>query len=137
MKTTLILLLAFGFPLLAPAAPLKLSNLEAQRLYAALNSIDAGLSAANTTLLADNMNVLLPKVQAFEKGNAAAQKRLKITATTKTDEPAAEAYLAEIEANSEREITVDLSPVKLSDEEITAAKLRPALLATLRQWLKP
>lgn len=119
------------------AEPVTLSNFDAQRLYIALNSIEAGLTAANTTILADDIGILLPKVQAFEKGNTAAQKRHKVNTATRADDPAAERYLAEVQANADQEITVDLTRVNFSEEEITAAKIKPATLAIIRQWLKP
>jgi hypothetical protein len=119
------------------AEPIKLANRQADELLGALSSIESGLTAVNTTLVADNIIELRPKVEAFAKGNAAAQKRFNITATTKNDTDDAGKFLAEIEANRDREITVDLQRLTLSDEEITAAKIRPSVLAVIRQFLKP
>jgi hypothetical protein len=136
MKTLrLFLVTSLAGAAILRAEPCKVSNLQAQQLYAALNSIDAGLTAANTTLVADDINALLPKVDAFEKGNAAAQKKYQVTSTTKADDPSAEKYLEEVQANADAQITIDLARLKLSDDEITAAKIRPSVLAVIRKWL--
>jgi hypothetical protein len=137
MKRTLQFLSLLAFSATLYAEPVTLTNFEAQKLYIALNGIEAGLTAANTTLVADNLNALLPKVQAYEKGNAAAQKKFKITAATKADDAAAETFSAEVEANAAAQITIDLSRLSLSDDEITAAKIKPGTLAIIRQHLRP
>jgi hypothetical protein len=134
MKTRLL----FAFLLTAAAAfaaPVKLTNLQANELLTALTQIGPGLTAQNTTRLAKNINTLRPLVEAWVKGDTAARERLKITAATKTDAPEGVAYLVEVKRNNEDSSTVELLTVSLSDEEITAAKVTPASLSTVLLYL--
>ena len=134
LLATLAALCAFS---VLRADPVKLTNSQAKELWQTLSSIDAGLSAANTTAVADDILALQPKVEAFEKGNMAAAKRLGVVPTTRLDDPAGVKYLAELEQNQEVEITVELTRLEISADELTAAKIRPSVLAVVRRYLKP
>ncbi len=137
MKNFLIILLLCVFFGSAMAEPMKLTNSQADGLLATLLTLEAGLTATNTTVAADNINVLKPKVEAYSKGQQAAVKKFGVSAGMKNDDPAFLKYLAEAEANGAAEITVELTRFSLSDEEISAAKIKPSVLAVLRQYLLP
>jgi len=137
MKKIVLLLALCVFTVAAKAEPIKLTNTQADQLLAALLSIDAGLTASNTTIAADDINSLKPKVEAYGKGQQAAQKRHKLDAKMTVLDPEFVAYQAEAEANQNNEITVELTRFKLTDDEITASKIKPATLAVLRQYLLP
>jgi len=119
------------------AEPFKLTNKGADELLGALLSVDSGLTAVNTTIAADNINELRPKIDAYSKGNAAALKRHHVVAGMKTDDPEYLAYLAEFEANQDAEITLDLTRMSFTDEELVASKMKPAVLSVIRKTLKP
>jgi len=134
MKTKIL----FAFLLAASAAfctPVKLTNVQANELLNALTQIGPGLSAQNTTRLARDINTLRPLVEAWVKGDQAARERLKITSTTKSDAPEGAAYLAEVKRNNDDSSTVELLTVTVSDDEITAAKVTPAILSTVLLYL--
>jgi hypothetical protein len=131
MKTLLILLTAA----LACAEPVKLKNVEANELLGALAQIGPGLTAQNTTRVARDMNALRPVVEAWARGEQAARERLKITAATKIDSAEGAAFLAEAKRNNEDSFTLDLQSLSLSDEEITAAKMPPFVLAAVLRYL--
>lgn len=142
MKSILsLLLLCIALPLRAESV--KITNRQADELLATLISIEDGLSVVNTTLVADNINELRPKVDAYSKGNVVAQRKHKIAfGVTKNDDPEFLAYLDDIQQNQDAIITVDLARITISDEEIGALKVRPGstkpgVLSILRLYLKP
>lgn len=143
MKKLITLLSFLVFAVALRAEPVKITNRQADELLGALMSIEDGLTAANFTIVADNINELRPKVEAYSKGNNVAFKRHKIAAgVTKTDDPEFIAYSDEIEVNQNAQVTVDLSRLNLPDEEIMSMKVRagvakPSVLAILRLYLKP
>jgi len=137
MKITALSLLFCSFIGCAMADTVKISNGKADQLLASLMLIDSGLTAKSTTILADNINVLKPRVEAYGKGNQSALLKFKIVSGMKNDDPAVLAYTNEIQANFDTEITVELTPLSLTDDEIVAAKIKPATLAFIRQYLLP
>lgn len=135
MKKILLLILAL-ITGAASAEPIKLKNSEANELLNSLAQIGPGLTAQNTTRTARNINSLRPVIDAFVKGDQAAQERLKIKVDTKRDSPEGLAYLAEQKKNNDDEVTIDLQRITLTDEEITASKITPAVLSTVLRYLE-
>lgn len=138
IKLLLLTLLALGCSTLR-AESMKLTNHQADELLGSLLSLESGLTAVNTTLAADNINELRPKVEAYAKGTQAAQKRYAaaVAKAAKDDTGPMTAFQEETDANYHNEITVDLSRFELSNDEITAAKIKPGILSVLRLYLKP
>jgi hypothetical protein len=132
-----MLLLLFLTVALASAEPIKLKNTEANELLGALAQIGPGLTAQNTTRVARDINALRPVVESWAKGEQAARDRLKITTGTKVDSPEGAAFLAEVKRNNDDASTVDLQLLEFSDEEITAAKVPPIVLAAVLRYLAP
>lgn len=142
MKTLALLLCL----LVAPAAlaePMKLANRQAHELLGALLAIETGLSGPNTTLVADDINELSPKDDAYLKGERAAQKNHGIIpGISKRDDPGFPAYEAEAEKNSDLELTLDLTRIDLTGDEVVALTVKqgvskPEVVAILRRYLKP
>lgn len=119
------------------AEPVKLSRASASELYVSLSSADSGLSPANTVAAADNINALRPQVEALDKGRTAYQKALRgLSKTNGVDLDLKAQLLADdLEAKANEESTFELYPINLTDDEIAAAKLKPAVLAVLRRLL--
>ena len=141
MNTLVKHIILAGFSLLffgaLRAEPVKLSRASASELYVALSSADSGLTPANTVAAADNINALRPQVEALDKGRTAYQKALRgLSKLNGTDLEAKAQLLADdLEAKATEESTFDLAPINLSDDEVSAAKLKPAVLAVLRRLL--
>jgi hypothetical protein len=139
MSKYIALLLAALLPLFACAAelPLNLTRVEASELYVALSGAGEGLAPANAIAAADNINTLRPLVEGLDKGKVAYQRAVQKLA--KAQPPDVEAQVekltAELEAKAAESSALKLSSLALTDEEITAAKLKPATLAALRRWL--
>jgi hypothetical protein len=139
MKKITLIILAALLPLCLAAAPLdlKLTRVEASELYVALSSADAGLAPGNAIAAADNINTLRPLVEALDKGKVAYQRAAqKLAKAVPPDfEAQIEKLTAELEAKAGESFALKLSSMALTDEEITATKLKPATLAVLRRWL--
>jgi hypothetical protein len=135
------IILAALLPLSASAAALdvNLTRVEASELYVALSSAGEGLAPANAIAAADNINTLRPLVESLDKGKVAYQRAAqKLSKAVPPDfEAQIEKLTAELEAKAGESFALKLSSVALSDEEITAAKLKPATLAVVRRWLMP
>jgi len=144
MKTHRILLLAAGLFALAFSAraeTVKLTRSDAAELYIAIASTEAGLSPANTVAAADNLNALRPYVEALDKGRAAAQRAARKLGLAKPVPADLEDQIQRLSDDLEakvmkEEISVDLAPIALSDDEIKEAKIKPTVLAQFRRWLK-
>jgi len=136
-----IILLAAILPLCARSAEisLNLTRVEASELYVALSSAGEGLAPANAIAAADNINTLRPLVEALDKGKVAYQRAAqKLAKAVPPDfEAQIEKLTTELEAKAAEPCAVKLSALALTDEEITATKLKPATLAVLRRWLLP
>jgi stalled ribosome alternative rescue factor ArfA len=142
MTKILSILAAILLPLSATRAAelaLHLTRVEASELYVALSSAGEGLAPANAIAAADNINALRPLVEALDKGKVAYQRQAqKLAKAVPADfEAQIERLTAELEAKASEPCAVKLWPLALSDEEITATKLKPATLAVLRRWLLP
>lgn len=121
----------------AHGAAVQLSRAEASELYVALVTIDAGLSPGNTVTAADNVNALRPLVESLDKGKVAYNRAVAAVVRSKPADVDAqvEKLALELEAKADERFTVQLRPLNIADEEITAAKVKPATLAVLRRWL--
>lgn len=128
MKAARILL--FLLPALLCAAPVKLTRAEVRELFDALSAIDAGLSVTNTMLAADAINALQPAADALRKAGIAAERELKTA-----NDARALAILAEFDALAATSDTYELPALKLSGDEIAAARIRPKQLATFKRLL--
>lgn len=140
MKNIFVILALLLAPCaLLQAAAVKLTRAQASELYVALVTAEAGFAPANSIAAADNLNTLRPVVEALDKGKLSAQRAARRLAKEQPAdiEERTEALMAELEAQADVELTLDLTPLALTDEELTAAKLKPAQLATIRRWLKP
>lgn len=110
-----------------------MSRIEANELFNSLVTIEAGLTPANTIAAADAINTLRPIVEALEKGRAALRKQFN---GQKVDDPAVIAAVEAFELKAAEQIQVTLPKLTLSPEEISAAKVKPAVLSVLRRYLK-
>lgn len=137
MKTKSILVLFLSLASFCFAEPVKLSRTSASELYAALASTEAGLSPSNTVIAADNLNVLRPQVEALDKGKTAYQRAFRLLAKSNSSDTEGKAQLLadDIEAKAAEEVEFTLTPMSLSDDEITNAKIKPAALAAIRRYL--
>lgn len=122
---------------LASAEPIKLTRAQASELYLALTRLEPGLSPTNAISAADNLNELRPSVESLDKGKLAAQRALRRLADAPDRETKAEALADSLDAKAAEEITLNLAPFDLTQDEITAAKVAPRDLATLRRHLRP
>lgn len=142
MKPKHIMLVA-GLSLLSLGAlnaePVKMSRAAASELYAALNSVEAGLSPANVVVAADDLVALRPLAEALDKSRVAYQRGVRALARLNAPdtEVKAEALQDQFQATADAEQAVELTPIKLSDDEIKECKLRPGTLAVLVRYLKP
>ncbi len=137
MKTALRLALILAvLTASAFAESVKLTRNQASELYQALATLDAGVSPANIGLAAENLMALRPAVEALDKAKTAAQRDAR---GLTLDANAAQIRKLEdsLEAFGSGEVTVDLKPFKLSDDEVEKAKVRPIVLAVLKQHLTP
>lgn len=141
MTKTILLLLAALLPLFARAAALdvNLTRVEASELYVALSSAGEGLAPGNAIAAADNINALRPLVEALDKGKVAYQRAAqKLAKAVPPDfEAQIEKLTAELQAKADETFPLKLSSVALTDDEITATKIKPATLAVMRRWLMP
>ena len=137
LKSILLLLALLASRSALLADPVKLSRADASDLFVALSTIGEGMLPANTIAAADNVNALRPHVESFDKGKIAYQRAVRALAKSKADDVdlQADRLTAELEAKAAELVTVDLAPLALTDEEITAAKIKPANLAVIRRWL--
>jgi hypothetical protein len=121
------------------AEDVTLTRAQASELYLALATAEAGFAPANTVAAADNINALRPHVEALDKGKTAYQRAVRalVRAQPAEAEAHAERLALELEAKADEAISVALVPLNLTDEELTAAKVKPASLSILRRWLKP
>lgn len=120
----------------ALAAPVKITRDQASELYKALATLDVGITPASAGLAAENLNALRPTVEALDKAKTAAQRDAR-GMTVEANAAAIRKLEDSLEAFGSGEVTVDLKPFKLSDDEIEKAKVRPILLAVLLQYLTP
>lgn len=112
-----------------------LTNRQADELLGALQHIDAGFTAANVTKTARNILALRSVVDTWSQGNDAARAKYKINRATREDSPEAAAYVAEINASALDKAKIELSPLALTEEEITQSHLTPAVYAVLLKYL--
>lgn len=131
--------LFYAFALLATlcrAEPTELTRQQASDLFVALNRIEPGLSSENVVIAADNINALKPIVDALDKGKVRAQREM--DALPNVDDRTARAWVVrdKIEAKADEVVKVDLTRMEITSDEIKAAKVRPADLAPLRQFLR-
>jgi hypothetical protein len=137
MKNKALLSLFALLTLVAPlsAGTVAITRAQASELYVALASAEAGLAPANVVAAADNLNALRPHVEALDKGKQAFQRAVRRLAAAPDAEARAEQLVAELEAKADEQISIELVPLTLSDDELAAAKLKPATLAVIRRWL--
>lgn len=123
--------------------PLKFTREEASELFASLAATEPGFSPANAVAAADNLNLLHPFVSALDKGKTAFHRetrriekdvRYNLISRHVADERL-EKLADELIAKTEEEVELKLHPLKLSDEELSSAKIKPANLAVLRRRL--
>jgi hypothetical protein len=118
------------------ADPVKITRNQASELYQALATLDAGVTPANIGLAAENLVALRPAVEALDKAKTAAQRDAR-GLTVEANAAAIRKLEDSLDAFGSGEVTVDLKPFRLTDDEIEKAKIRPIVLAVLRQHLTP
>ncbi len=137
-KTILLAASLLGLNALsASAEQLKLSRNNASDLYVSLSAIEAGLTPSNSVIVADDINALRPAVEALDKGKAAFQKQIRVLAKLNPPdvEAKAQALGEDLQTKADEELTFDLGLVSFTDDEVTAAKIKPAALAVIRRFL--
>jgi hypothetical protein len=137
MKKILILISAVALCVAARADSVAVTNAEAMRLFVAMRSTQAGLSAVHATRLAQNINVLRGYVEAFE----AKQSQLAVEASKLPNNAEGATAAAKINAEARAlavdKFSVELRTVALTDDEIAAAKVPPDALAEFLRFLAP
>lgn len=118
------------------AEPIELTRQQASDLFVALNRIEPGLAAENVVVAADNINMLKPAVESLDKGKVRAQREMDALPASDDRNAKAWAIRDKIEQKGDEKITVDLTRMDVTADEIKAAKVRPADLAHLRQFLR-
>lgn len=137
-KTILLAASLLGLNALsASAEQLKLSRNNASELYVSLSAIEAGLTPSNSVIVADDINALRPAVEALDKGKTAFQKQIRALAKLNPPdvEAKAQALGEDLQTKADEELTFDLGLVSFTDDEVTAAKIKPAALAVIRRFL--
>jgi len=121
----------------ASADQLKLSRSNASELYVSLSAIESGLTPSNSVIVADDINALRPAVEAFDKGKVAFQKAIRALAKSNPSDVDAKAQALgdDLQTKADEELTFDLGLVSFTDDEVTAAKIKPAALAVIRRFL--
>lgn len=135
---TLFCILAAG-ALLATALkaePIKLTRQQASDLFVALNRVEPGFSAENVVVAADNMNALRPFVEALDRGKVRAQREMDSLPPSEDRAVKGWEIRERIEAKGDEEITVELTRLEPTLEEVKAAKIAPRDIAPLRQFLR-
>lgn len=126
-----------GLSLCAFAAPAEISRSDALRLHVALESIAPGLNPANAIAAADNLTALEPAATALRRAHVAQQRAQARLPDTQDRQERAIRLAEELDAAAEQLVTVDLSPLALTPDEIRDAKIQPAHLSLLRRFLSP
>jgi hypothetical protein len=125
------------------ATKTNLTRDECAELYIALAATEAGLSPTSTITAADNLNALHPVCAAHDKGKTAfarecrkIEKDVKCGQLKREDaDERLEKMGDELNAKGEESVEVALFPLKLSDDDIAGAKIKPRNLAILRRLL--
>jgi hypothetical protein len=142
MKTLKLISLFAALAASAFAVPVTLKLQEASNLYSALSSIKSGLSPLDVMAAADDMNVLYPKVQPFQKGQQDAARQASVLPDGAGKMAAQIALLVPMEAKGEDTITVDLTLIDLSQDEVKAMTVADPetitnVVSQLRRFLAP
>lgn len=122
---------------IASAESITLKNREAAELFSALTAIGPGLTAANSTIVARDINALKPAVEAFQNGNEASRLKYKVTKNTEIDAENGAGYLHETKENANNGVTLELTRVTISDDELVATKISPAIQSVILLYLSP
>jgi Flp pilus assembly protein CpaB len=137
MKKLLLIVLAVALRAAAFAEPVTLSREQATKLHSALDAIAPGITPANTIIAADNLNALQPIADGIRKG-AVRMAREQARLSDGAERTAKAMQLAEaFDAKAEEPVTLDLTPLEISNDEIKEAKISPAVLSVIRRHLKP
>lgn len=136
VKTIPLFILAVLASAVLQAAPQKLTRGEAAELYVALNQVSPGLNPANVATAADDLNALYPTVKALDTARDAKVRVLQRSQKDADFEAKKLAVQDELLGVQAQEITVDLTPFVITDDELTAIKPAPSTLATLRRLLR-
>lgn len=129
-------LLWVGLAVAARAEPTELSRQQASDLFVALSRIEPGLSADNVVIAADNLNALKPVVESLDKGKVRAQREMDALPASEERNAKAWAIRERIEAKGDEVVKIELTRMDITPDEIKTAKVRPADLAPLRQYLR-
>lgn len=133
-----ILFAACLFAAAVRAEPVTLSNAEAARLFGAMRSTAAGVSALNTRNGAMAINILRPVVESYEAGQRVIiAKELKIADNDPARGEKRLKIAEEADALAKATNKVDLILFSLTDDEIKDAKIPMDSLAEMIRWLSP
>lgn len=138
LATAPVILAADASAALNPASSnsVQFSNADASRLFIALRTTQAGLSALNTRNAALNINALRPVVEAYEAGQQVLRVKLtKLPKDQNTEAKAAAIAQELLDLSKVPAPSVALVPLNLSDEEIKDAKIPPDALAEIIRFL--
>lgn len=123
------------------ADPVRITNVEAQRLFYALRAIQPGVEPANIRVAALNLNSLRPYVEAYEAANQAFDVKTAKLQTDKSPDVLDKAVkISEDRKTLQNESvvkngTIDLLPMSLSDDEIKNGKISPESYADIAHFL--
>lgn len=119
------------------AVPVTMTRQEASTLHAALSSVQAGLSPVATMAAADDINALVNIAQTLQKGQIAAQ-RLQLLVPAGPDQLAKQLEIGKsIEDAADKPVTIELTLIDVTPEEIKDAKIAPIALSVIRRFLAP
>lgn len=136
MKNTLSTIFFACMALTLHAESVTLTREQAFRLHAALESIGPGLNPANAVIAADNITALAGTADSVRKGSLALQRAQARLPDTPSRQDQAIKLAEEFDAKAEEIAQFDLTRLDLSSEEIREAKVAPAQLAVIRQFLR-
>lgn len=119
------------------ATPVTLSRADAHLLYLALNNIQGGLSPQNVAIAADDINALEPTEKSYQAASLAYNRGLAALRHDADAEARSEKLSDNYQGATEALVTVELTPLNLTDDELTATKPPPAVLAPVKRFLNP
>lgn len=111
---------------------------QATNLYTAIAGIQAGLEVDNVAALADDINLLSPFVKKYDtvkESVARHEALLQVGEDAKKNEKMVNEEASRIDFGHRLDVKVALKIVHLTSDEIKTAKITPAVLAQIRQYL--
>lgn len=133
-KTALAVLL-LAAPLAAFATPTKISYEDAFALFTALNQIQPGLTAGNVGKAAENIWQLKGTAEAYQTAAGRSARDSERAKAAKDPLDASQRAQDDWDHFRLSEVTLDLQPLALTDDEVKEAKITPGIYAPILHYL--